>query len=158
GLHVEGTVAVARQNRNLVGGIGYGEVQFAIPVQIANGDCLSAGEPGQGRVQGCGREGTVAGAQENGNCSGGDQGRRAPVIGAGEAQVAVPVQVANGDGERENRPGRVRGCGREATAAAAQQNRNRSGWRGIGEVVRVTTNVGCDEIQSAVPVQVTNGD
>jgi hypothetical protein len=93
--------------------VGYGEVQSAIPVQIANGDGVRIGPS---RVLGLRLEAAGAIAKQNRNGIGAS-------IGYGEIQSAVPVQVAHGDCVRIS-PGRDLGLQPERTVAVAQQNQN----------------------------------
>ena len=132
---------------------GYGEC-VAVDIAVV-GEQAGRGTDGERRV--------LVGAVAVIDCDRGVVGRARCVekdgnvvganIGDGEVQLAVPVQVGNGDRARVGAPGRELDLV-EATAVLALQKRNRGAGAGAG----ISTKVGDGEVQSAVPVQVANGD
>ncbi len=121
-LGAKRAVAIPQQNRDCVPDfvrvkrvqlsllVGDGQVEFAIGVEIADGDRVWSGAGGE---IGPGAEGAVAVAEQDGNS----------VVGRiGDGQVAlvvvVDVEVAGGDGAGLSAGGKVGFCAEEADAGA----------------------------------------
>ena len=117
-MRLERAVAAARQNRNRVTKlIGEGEIEPAVPIEIARGHCCRSAA---GRIVNAGLKRPVAFAQQDRNRTRAATAV-AVLVGHGEIKLAICVKVARGYGDSSARLQRILFEIFQRAAARAQQ-------------------------------------